>query len=202
MCSYRSEHTNSDYPNHPDVQLTGREKITKESFLSFYKKNNLKDCCYMLVKAWKCVQNCTLERSWNKLLKQVEDTQNVELNVKIAEIQECISQVHVFENCDEENINEWLLMDTNDPGYQILSDDEIVRSLFEEDDTEEEENEIDDLNLILTEGENGPSYSEAFDALDLEFKWFERQKESNTTQLLQLRRLRDIASIKRKSTMK
>jgi len=58
----------------------------KESFLSFYKKINLKDCCYMLVEAWKCVQNCTLERSWNKLLKQVEYTQNVELNVEIAEI--------------------------------------------------------------------------------------------------------------------
>ncbi|KAL4112328.1 hypothetical protein QTP88_016139 [Uroleucon formosanum] len=132
---------------------------------------NLKNCCYMLVEAWKCIQNCTLERSWNKLLKQVEDTQNVELNVEIAEIQECISQAHVFRDCDEENIND----------------------LFEE-----EENEIDDL----TEGENGPSHSEAFVALDLAFKWFERQKESNTTQLLQLRRLRDIAAIKRKSTMK
>ncbi|KAL4147899.1 hypothetical protein QTP88_002226 [Uroleucon formosanum] len=118
------------------------------------------------VEAWKCVQNCTLERSWNKLLKQVEDTENVELNVEITEIQERISQVHVFGDCDEENINKWLLMDTNDPGYQILSNDEIVRSLFEEDDTEEEENEIDDL----TEGENGPSHSEVFDALDLAFK--------------------------------
>ncbi|KAL4126596.1 hypothetical protein QTP88_010808 [Uroleucon formosanum] len=161
----------------------------EESFLSFYKKINLKDCCYMLVGAWKCVQNCTLERSWNKLLKQVEDTQNVEPNVEIAEIQECISQVHVFSDCDEENISEWLLMDTNDPGYQILSDDKIVRNLFEEDETEEEENETDDL----TEGENGPSHSKAFDALDLVFKWFERQEESNTTQLLQLRRLRDLA---------
>ena len=82
-------------------------------------------------------------------------------------------------------------MDTNDPGYQILSDDEIVRNLFEEDETDD-----------LTEGENGPSHSEAFDALDLAFKWFERQEESNTTQLLQLRRLRDLAALKRKSTMK
>ena len=89
----------------------------------------------------------------------------------------CISQVDVFGNCDEENTNEWSFMDTNDPGYQILSDDEIVRSLFEEGNTEEEENETDDL----TEGENGPSHSEAFDALDLAF---ERQEESNTTQLL------------------
>jgi len=122
----------------------------------------------------------------------------VEPNVEIAEIQECISQVHVFRDCDGENISEWLLMDTNDPGYQILSDDEIVRNLFEEDETEEKENETDDL----TEGEYGPSHSEAFDALDLAFKWFERQEESNTTQLLQLRKLRDLAVLERKSTMK
>ena len=35
---------------------------------------------------------------------------------------------------------------------------QLVRSLFEEDDTKEEENEIDDL----TEGENGLSHSDAW----------------------------------------
>jgi hypothetical protein len=107
-------------------------------------------------------------------------------------------QVHIFENSDEENINEWLLMDTNNPGYQILSDDEIVRSLFEEDGTEGEENETDGL----TECENRPSPSEAFDALDLAFKWSVRQEESNITQLLKLRRLRDIDALKKKATLK
>jgi len=38
--------------------------------------------------------------------------------------------------------------------------------------------------------------------LKLLMQWFEMQEKSNTTQLLQLRRLRDIAAIKRKSTMK
>jgi hypothetical protein len=66
--------------------------------------------------------------------------------------------------------------DTNDPGYQMLSDDEIVHSLFE-DDIEEEENETDDL----TEGENGPTHFEAFDALNLAFKLSERQEVLNTT---------------------
>lgn len=37
-------------------------------FLCFYEKINLKDCCSVLVETWKCVQNCTLERSWNMLL--------------------------------------------------------------------------------------------------------------------------------------
>jgi hypothetical protein len=51
----------------------------------------------------------------------------------------------------------------------------------------------------LTEGENKPSHSEAFDELDLAFA---RQEESNTTQSLQLRRLRDIAALKKKATLK
>jgi hypothetical protein len=103
----------------------------------------------------------------------------------------------VWELCDEQNIHEWSLMDINDPGYQILSDDEIIRSLYEVNNTECEENETDDL----TEGENGSFHSEASDALDLAFKWFERQEESNTSQLLQLRRSRDLATLKKKSTM-
>jgi len=134
----------------------------------------------------------------NKLLKPVKDTQNVVLNIEITEIKKCINQVHVFGNCDEENIHEWLLIDTNDPGNKILSDDEIARILFGKDYTEEEENETDDL----TEGENGSIHSEAFNALDLVLKWFERQEGSNTTQLLQLSRLRCITALKIKSIMK
>jgi hypothetical protein len=57
-------------------------------------------------------------------------------------------------------------MDTNNPGYHIFLNDEIVRNLFEEDGTEGEKNETDDL----TEGENRLSHSKAFDALNLAFK--------------------------------
>lgn len=60
----------------------------------------------------------------------------MQLNVEIAEIRERICQV--FRDCDEGNINnEWLLMETIDPGYhRVLSDCEIVRSGLKEDDTE------------------------------------------------------------------
>lgn len=88
-------------------------------------------------------------------------------------------------------------MDINDLGRQILSDNEIIRTFHEEDDTEGKENKTDDL----TESKNGPSHSDYFNALNLAFKWFERQKYSNTTQLLQLRKLRDITALNRWSTM-
>lgn len=47
-------------------------------------------------------------------------------------------------------------MDTIDPEYHIHSDDEIVHSVFEEDNTEGEENETDD---DLTEGKYELSHS-------------------------------------------
>jgi len=52
-------------------------------------------------------------------------------------------------------------------GYHVLSDDEIVHSLIVGD-TEGDENETDE---VLIKSEYEPSHSEAFDALDLAFKW-------------------------------
>jgi Pyruvate/2-oxoacid:ferredoxin oxidoreductase delta subunit len=47
----------------------------------------------------------------------------MELNFEISEMQECLNYVHVIclYYCDDENVNEWLHMNINDPGYQILS---------------------------------------------------------------------------------
>lgn len=56
----------------------------------------------------------------------------MDVNIEIAKIRECISQIHVSRYCDEDNINKCLLMDTNDPGYNALSGDEIVYNLVEE----------------------------------------------------------------------
>lgn len=59
-----------------------------------------------------------------------------------------------------------MVIGTIDPEYQILSDNEIDRNIFEEEVTKGVENETDD---DLTEGEYGSSHSEVFNALDLAF---------------------------------
>ena len=53
------------------------------------------------------------------------------------------------------------------------------------------------IRIKKTEAEDdsqGPA--EAFEALDIAFKWFERQEESDSLQLLQLKRIRDLAAMK------
>lgn len=85
---------------------------------------------------------------------------NLCINVQeaVVEIYEGISNVHILRDWDEENINEWLLIDTIDPGYHIISDDERVRSVFKDDTVMEEIETNDDLTV----SEFGLSHFQAY----------------------------------------
>nr|XP_032519902.1 jerky protein homolog-like [Danaus plexippus plexippus] len=163
-----------------------------ETMLKFFKEMNLKDCCYMPVEAWNAVESLTLTRAWNKLLK-LSPSANPATNPQedcFEEITEAVKILSIGEGCDEENIKEWLDCDSEDPGFQILSDEEIVDDLNGCENEEKEETETEDEC-------QGPSHAEAFEALEIAFKWFERQEESDSLQLLQLKRIRDLAVMKR-----
>ncbi|OWR43822.1 jerky protein [Danaus plexippus plexippus] len=179
-------------PTHPSAETLKREngKFT----LKFLPPNemNLKDCCYMPVEAWNAVESLTLTRAWNKLLK-LSPSANPATNPQedcFEEITEAVKILSIGEGCDEENIKEWLDCDSEDPGFQILSDEEIVDDLNGCENEEKEETETEDEC-------QGPSHAEAFEALEIAFKWFERQEESDSLQLLQLKRIRDLAVMKR-----
>lgn len=172
----------------------------EETIFSTYKKIDLKDCCYMLVEAWNGVKSCTLHKSWNKLLKPSKDEiETPEHDNEVpSEILDKMSDISVFADCDKNNVNEWLHVDNDDPGFQLMTDDEIVEKLLRGEDFTEDS----DANDGPEEDDSGPSHAEAFQALDLAFRWLERQEESESTQLLQLKRIRDLAAMKRKSTLK
>lgn len=174
----------------------------EETFLSVYKKINLKDCCYMLVEAWNSVNSRTLMRAWNKLLKRSRGTENDETENEVLNILETITNVEIFADCDKQDINEWLHVDTTDPGFQVLTDDEIVQNVIQEENNENEKEQDEEMEGESSHEEHGPSHAEAFQALDLAFKWFERQQESDPIQLLHLKRVRDLAAVKRRTNLK
>ena len=61
--------------------------------------------------------------------------QNAEELVEPPVVQDFLHALKSLPGCgnsDETNINDRLEMDTNDQGYQILDDDEIVRTVTEE----------------------------------------------------------------------
>ncbi|PSN52892.1 hypothetical protein C0J52_03004 [Blattella germanica] len=96
-----------------------------------------------------------------------------------------IKESSVFQECDQENIQNWLECDVDDPGHRVLTDDEIIASVIDDQDLCDEEEEPSDEDCA----EKGPSA----------MKWVEQQEECDAVQLLCLKRLRDLAAKKRVS---
>ncbi|PSN44442.1 hypothetical protein C0J52_23952 [Blattella germanica] len=95
-----------------------------------------------------------------------------------------------IQECDQENIQNWLECDVDDPGHQVLTDDEIIASVIDDQDLCDEEEEPSDEDCA----EKGPSSEEAFHCLETTMKWVEQQEECDAVQLLCLKRLRDLAA--------
>ncbi|KAK9751248.1 Tc5 transposase DNA-binding domain [Popillia japonica] len=130
----------------------------------FVKKVNLKDCIYMLADAWESLTETNLQRAWGKLWpydKGTDDDEEEEAGIDgaVNEIRDICSTLPGFEQCDKDDAMEWLGVDSNDPGYQILTDQEIADMLNDE-----------DTDTIGSEGDDaengtektGPTHSDAF----------------------------------------
>nr|CAD7575962.1 unnamed protein product [Timema californicum] len=100
-----------------------------------------------------------------------------------------------FEQCDELDAREWFESDGNDPGYQHLNDDEIAHQVIEDNDNGSNVRESDDDEMDAEEAA-GPSHSDAYEAIQTAMNWLERQPEGTATQLVLLKRLRDMAAKK------
>ncbi|GFS76150.1 uncharacterized protein TNCV_4667241 [Trichonephila clavipes] len=103
-----------------------------------------------------------------------------------------------FQECDED-IETWMACDAEDCGYQMLNDDEIVTSVQEESDpVDDETNEDEDNN---NESSKDTSNADALFALNKAMEGYEQQSECCPTQLLLLKRIRDLVAKKRRCTM-
>ncbi|XP_053969096.1 jerky protein homolog-like [Anastrepha ludens] len=187
----------------------------EEGTLIYHKNINIKDCCYMVADAWSSVKAITLKRAWNKIngistQQQIqEEKENAELknneesdkdtdSMSTENLQNMITKVPGCSECNVEDIEDWLHSDSIDPGFQLLSDDEIIQS------TKEESYPVDseDDNDSTFELEAGPSASEAFACFETALNWMERQSECDHVDLLVVKRLKDLAAKKRVSSLK
>ncbi|GFW33090.1 hypothetical protein TNCV_2110201 [Trichonephila clavipes] len=83
-------------------------------------------------------------------------------------------------------------------GFQMLNDDEIETSVQESDPDDDETDEDEDNN---NESSKDPSNANAFSALETAMEWYEQRSVCCPTQLLLLKRIRDLAAKKRRCTM-
>ncbi|GFU03174.1 uncharacterized protein TNCV_2720761 [Trichonephila clavipes] len=90
--------------------------------------------------------------------------------------------------------------DAEDCGFQMRNDEEIVTSMQEESNPVDNETDEDENNNN-NESIRGPSNAIAFSALETAMEWYEQQSECCPTQLLLLKRIKDLAAKKRRCTM-
>ncbi|GFW62967.1 protein GVQW3 [Trichonephila clavipes] len=113
------------------------------------------------------------------------------------EITDFVQSIPGFQQCDED-VETWKSCEAEDCGFQKLNDDEIVTPVQEKSDPVDDETDEDEDN---NESSNSPSNADAFSALETAMEWYEQQSECCPTQLLLLKRIRDLAVKKRRCTM-
>ncbi|XP_050523014.1 jerky protein homolog-like [Daktulosphaira vitifoliae] len=161
---------------------------------SFWKDYTILDSIYDINTAWGLVKQTTLVKSWRKILPCVENTLiEEEEEVSAFDLANFSKSLTGGENFDEENINEWINCDANDPGFERLSDEQIVSGALDtvsESEGEEEENdEINDVKQV--------SHEEALKHIDGIIKYLEEQDDTTLCDKMLLKKLQ--SQVKKKS---
>ncbi|KAJ0183826.1 hypothetical protein K1T71_000249 [Dendrolimus kikuchii] len=145
--------------------------------------------------AWDSVKEQNLKKAWNKVLCIVKNPQIECINEKqedMSEMMDVLKKLNYHE-CYEEEVQQWMDIDAEDLGYQIMQDSEILDLIT---------NKADDTASTSTtssdnEDENIIGDSEAFTCLDIALRWFEAQAASVQYQISVLKKVRDLAARKR-----
>ncbi|KFD56358.1 hypothetical protein M513_02813 [Trichuris suis] len=103
-----------------------------KTVMNFQKRKCLKDCCYMIEESWDSTKQSTFRSSWNTLIDKKENKSfsSASINEETAEVLETMKALVISNEYDNSNIETWLLCDSEDMGFQILSDDEIIKSIM------------------------------------------------------------------------
>ncbi|KFD50250.1 hypothetical protein M514_08878 [Trichuris suis] len=135
----------------------------------------------MAAQSWNSLMQNTLGNSWNKILTGRRPSVGLGSNDAdqvMEEITHSVGMVSICTECDKPDVErqQWLACDSEDQGYQVMNDEEIIEFVLNQAaDTEEEEedgNKMDELGDLKPE-QALPSNNEAFHYLEEALRWFE-----------------------------
>ncbi|KAJ8887736.1 hypothetical protein PR048_013954 [Dryococelus australis] len=169
----------------------------------FRKAFTVLDAIYEVSTAWDAVKPSILCNAWKQIMPFVSDEDEevhrfagFEENEQglAANIAKLANEMNDGEQVDEENIQEWLNYDTCEPGFEMLSCDDIISSL-----NEEKRNDSDSEGEADKVVNNKMSHGEALKHLESSLDYVESEDDSLLTDKLVLHRLR--TDIRKKKTM-
>ena len=197
-----------------------------ESVVDFLKSVDMKVVADLIAESWDEIESSTIQKSWRKIIAstvQQPDTETPseepsshggtgeEMSIERhdagekegSEDQSDVAEfIDTFQelgyNMNEDEISIWLNSDRNDPGFQIMTDDEICDYVTSEADHQDnEDGESEELNSTCP-----ISNSHAAHMLEKCLVWLEHQPEANEYNVCTLRQLRALAARKRVQSLK
>ncbi|XP_006622876.1 tigger transposable element-derived protein 2-like [Apis dorsata] len=122
-----------------------------------------------LTNEWSNIKSITLKRAWKKLLmREIEEINKQEKTVE-ANIEEIVTTLDRIPECDSDDVMQWFQCDKDNS------------------------NNEDNINFTQTEAvnesndEDMSSYIEVFESFEKGLRWFEAQRECNSTQLVTIK---------------
>ncbi|GBM61505.1 Jerky -like [Araneus ventricosus] len=161
------------------------DPVHNEDLEKTLKNVNLKDVVFSLANCWASVSTFLINKSWKNLLPNFIDSE-VEENVQTEEIQlaSLINQLQNTTPMSNTEALQWAAeADDSLARNEILTDDEIIRTVTAEDDDDDDINPVNPIKI---------SHSEAVAALNTSLQWAEEQN-FEAHEMMLLRRLRDRA---------
>ena len=167
----------------------------------------IRDTVYWVSQASDEISEVTIKKSWRKLIPSsyteiLCDSTGSTSSDAVEQSSGNDNFVDLFQDLgysegdeDWQTPQDWLAEDITDPGYQLMSDTEIIAEVTRDDIDSDPES---DMEIVLQ-----PSVTpQAFDAFQIALDWLEAQSDTDPSHLLLVRKWRDTAAQKRANAMK
>lgn len=172
----------------------------------YWKAYNIKKVIDNISDAWEEVSTETLKKSWNKLWPESTELPSPDTNEVAALTDEILVCSPAF-NLENNEIDEWLQCDSADVGYQLLTDDEIIEQVIEDEsfDSETDDAEYDGSEPsadVPTATDLRQEAKQAVSNMQKFIEWYEQQPDANHIDTMLLRKFRIYAAKKSEASIK
>ncbi|KFM65526.1 Jerky protein, partial [Stegodyphus mimosarum] len=174
----------------------------------FQKKFTVKDAVYAIAQSWNQVKNTTLQKCWRKLWPAANPASDLTLQTDEEENhQDALTKVldvvrstdNPLKNLPEDEVEEWLLIDENEPVEQELTDEDIINIVVNPQPTQNlEENDSD----AETEEKEKISWAEAAESLNKFISFAEASTSYSASEIIDFHIIRNKFYTKRQKSRK
>lgn len=166
----------------------------EESVIGFLKTVTVKDVLYWIAESWNDIKPETIAKCWHSLLQNFQKCTNAGEDEDDIPLVRLIKKLPGCENADTQEIDNWLALDEQ---FEV-ADEDVIEMVKDEKTAHKE----DDEEGTSSQENAKIGHGEGVTALEAALRYVEQQEEATPTDVLLLKRWRDIAAKKRCQSQK